>query len=227
MTPRPEVNGTGSSAEPLDVLAALHSTPSRRYLSRRPIEDGVLWELLDAAVRGPSGGNRQEWIWIVVTDDDVKQQIARWYHEGWQRAYGVRREEILSAEPGADGLTPRAYHAIQHLAEHLAEAPVWVIPALRNAAGSTNPRLGSSIYGAVQQLMLAARAHGIGATLTNFQSGHEDELRVLLGLPDDALTMALIPLGYPARGAWSQPRRRPIDEVVHWEQWGGTRSRGA
>jgi nitroreductase len=214
-----------TTPEALPVLDALHSTPSRRYLSAEPIGDEVLWAILDAAVRGPSGGNRQSWAWLVIRDQDVMDRIAAWYREGWDRAYGSRRDQILTAEPSADGMSRRGFLAAEHLAQHLAEAPVWIIPVLRRAAGSTNPRLGSSIYGAVQQLCLAARAYGIGATLTTLYSGHEDDVRELLGLPDDALTMALIPLGYPSRGRWAEPKRRPLEEVVHWDGWGRTRSR--
>jgi nitroreductase len=209
----------------LSVLQALHSTPARRYLSTEPIPDEVLWELLDAAVRGPSGGNTQTWGWVVVKDPAVKERIAGWYREGWDKAYGSRREDILAAAPSADGMSPRSFLAAEHLAAHLAEAPVWIIPVLNGAAGSTNPRLGSSIYGAMQQLCLAARAYGIGSTLTSLYMGHEDDVRKLLGLPDDALTMGLIPLGYPNRGRWSEPKRKPIEEVVHWETWGATRTR--
>ena len=68
--------------------------------------------------------------------------------------------------------------------------------------------------------MLAARAHGIGATLTSLYAGHEDEVKALLGLPDDANTMGLIPLGYPARGRWAEPKRQPVQEVTHWDRWG-------
>lgn len=206
--------------EPIPVLDALHSTPSRRYLSTEPIPDHIIWAILDAAVRGPSGGNRQQWGWIVVTDPDIKKPVAGWYREAWNTAYGNRRAEILARPANPEGLTHRSFLAAEHLAEHLEEAPVWIFPVLRNAAGSANPRLGSSIYGAVQQLILAARAYGIGATLTTLYSGHEDDVRRLLGLPDDALTMALIPLGYPARGRWSQPLRRPLADVVHWNRWG-------
>jgi nitroreductase len=67
--------------------------------------------------------------------------------------------------------------------------------------------------------MLAARAYGIGSTLTTLYMGHENEVRELLGLPAEALTMALIPLGYPARGRWAQPKRRPLDEVVFFEKY--------
>jgi nitroreductase len=200
-------------------MEALHSTPSRRYLSTEPISDEIVRDLLDAAVRGPSGGNSQRWAWIVVRDPQVKAQIAAWYREGWEKNYGSRREAILSADPSADGMSPTSFRAADHLAAHLEEAPVWIFPVLLGAAKATNPRLGASIYGAVQHLMLAARAHGIGATLTTLYMGHEAEVRTLLGLDDDALTMALIPLGYPSRGRWSQPRRRPLDEVVFQEKF--------
>jgi nitroreductase len=217
---------TSTDPDPaVSLIEGLHSTPSRRYLSSQPIPDDVLWAILDAAIRGPSGGNRQQWGWVVVTDAEIKRQVAGWYREVWQGAYGSRREEILSAAPSDQGLSPAAFRAVEHLALHLEEAPAWVIPVLREAAGSDNPRLGASVYGAVQQLQLAARAYGIGSTLTSFHVAHEADVRKLLGLPDDALTMGLIPLGYPARGRWSQPRRRPVEEVVHWNRWSATRRR--
>ena len=75
--------------------------------------------------------------------------------------------------------------------------------------------------------VLAARAYGIGSTLTTLHSGHEDDVRRVLGLPDDALTMALIPLGYPNRGRWAQPKRRPVEQVTHFDGWGSHRERPA
>ncbi|MEU4620958.1 nitroreductase family protein [Actinoplanes sp. NPDC023801] len=202
----------------LSLMEALHSTPARRYLSTEPIADDVIRDILDAAIRGPSAGNGQFWAWIVVRDPDTKKQIAGWYREGWERHYGSRREQILGSPDGGP-MSKASFLAADHLASHLEHAPVWIFPVLLGAAKSTNPRLGSSIYGAVQQLILAARAHGLGATLTTLHVGHEEDVRRLLGLPDDALTMALIPLGHPAKGRWSQPKRRPLDEVVHFEKF--------
>lgn len=210
-----------TASEELSILRALHSTPARRYLSAEPVPDDVLDAILDAAIRGPSGGNRQQWAWIVVTDPAIKSRIAGWYREGWSAAYGQRRDDVLAAASGGQGVSPATYRAIEHLALHLEEAPVWVLPVLRNAAGSTDPRLGASIYGAVQNLVLAARAYGIGATLTSFYAAHEAEVAALLGLPADAATMGLVPLGYPERGRWSEPRRRPLSEVVHRDRWQG------
>lgn len=211
---------TGRSREdaPLDGLELLYSTPSRRYLSPDPIPDEVLWDILDAAVRGPSGGNRQGWGWVVVTDPEVKRRVAPWYRANWESAYGRRRDEFLAGT--AEGLSPAGFRGAEHLANHLEDAPVWVFPVLRGAATATDPRSGASIYGAVQNLCLAARAHGVGTSLTTLYAGHEDELRALLGLPEDALTMALIPMGYPERGRWARPKRAPVEEVVHWGGWG-------
>jgi nitroreductase len=201
-----------------DLLEALHTTPSRRYLSPTPIDDDVIRALLDAAIRGPSGGNSQRWAWIVVRNETTKAKIADLYRDSWTKTYASRRDQILAADD-ENGMSARTFRAADHLATHLEEAPVWIFPVLLGAAKSTNPRLGSSIYGAVQHLILAARAYGIGATLTTLHTAHEQEVRRLLNLPDTALTMALIPLGYPAKGRWSEPKRRPLDEVIFQEQF--------
>jgi len=157
--------GEPADGQPLSALEALHSTPSRRYLAPDPIPEDVLWAILDAAIRGPSGGNTQPWGWVVVTDREIKDQVAPWYRENWDAAYGRHRDRILAGEAGS-ALSPRGFLGAEHLAQHLEEAPVWVFPVLRNAADASSPRIGSSIYGAVQQLCLAARAYGVGTSLT-------------------------------------------------------------
>lgn len=206
-------------SETLSLIDGLHSTPARRYLSSEPISDDIIWDILDAGIRGPSGGNSQRWAWIVVRDQGIKNQIAEWYREGWNSAYGVRRESILGKTDSSDTLGPRNFLSAEHLANHLQEAPVWIFAVLRNINATGNARAGSSIYGAVQHLMLAARAHGIGTTLTTLYAAHEDDVKKMLGVPKDATTMALIPLGYPSQGKWSQPKRQPVEEVTHWESW--------
>ena len=209
----------------LNVLEALHSTPARRYLSTKEIPDRIIWDLLDAAIRAPSGGNSQEWNWIVLKDQEKKDQISEWYREGWQLAYGIRRQAIMDQSDSSDTLGPRNYLSAEYLANHIHKAPIWIIGTLRNTSNSGNPRAGSSIYGAIQNLMLAARAYGIGSTLTTLYAGHEEDVKHLLGIPDDAMTMALIPLGYPKKGKWSQPKRQAVEEVTHWDFWGNAKKR--
>ena len=209
----------------LDVFEALHSTPARRYLSKKDIPDKIIWELLDAAIRAPSGGNSQGWNWIILKDQEKKNQISKWYREGWHLAHGKRRQAIMDRSDSSDTLGPRNYLSAEYLANHIQEAPIWIIGTLRNTSDSKNPRAGSSIYGAVQNLMLAARAYGIGSTLTTLYAGHEKDVKDLLGIPDDATTMALIPLGYPDRGKWSQPKRQAVEEVTYWDSWGSVNER--
>ena len=204
----------------IGLMDALHSTPARRYLSEESIPDEIIINLLNAAIRAPSGGNNQGWGWLVLKDKLKKAQISEWYREGWDSAYGVRKSKILNKTDESDSLGPRNFLSAEHLANNIQHAPVWIIAILRNAATSKNPRAGASIYGAVQHLMLAARAYGIGATLTTLYSGHENDVKRLLGIPNDAMTMALIPLGYPSKGRWSEPKRQPISEVAYMDNWG-------
>ncbi|MEG3595412.1 MAG: nitroreductase family protein, partial [Chloroflexota bacterium] len=77
--------------ESIGLIDGLHSTPSRRYLSNKPISDAIIWDIIDAAIRGPSGGNKQGWAWMVIRDKNTKTKIAHWYLENWNKEYGVRR----------------------------------------------------------------------------------------------------------------------------------------
>ena len=220
--------------EPLDVLDAIHSTRAQRYLKTDPIPEPILWEILDAAVRGPTGGNRQGWAWVVIRDPAIKQQIGKVYETRLKSIYGYEQvsDEALGSgriirggiQEGEVGLDVRNRRGVIHLAEHFAEAPVIIAPVIENATAGEDTRqagagLGSSIYGAVQNLMLAARAFDIGSVLT-WGLYETSSFNELLGIPETARVMGLIPLGYLAAGSFSQPRRRPLSEVVHWDRWG-------
>lgn len=219
----------------LDVIDVIYSTRSMRRLRTEPIPESVIWELLDAAIRGPSSGNVQRWAWIVVTDMETKRKIAEWYRDAWFSLGPGRRERLRSvaerflprfrAPLGDDDHAPDPNDAAgEHLANNLEHAPVWVIAAQRGVRGEPNLVDGADIFGAVQNLMLAARSYGIGSTLTMLHRRRERDVAKVLGLPADVATIALIPLGYPER-PFSVPRRRPVEEVVHWERWGAHRRR--
>ena len=227
-----------SDREPLDVLEAIHTTRAQRYLKPDPIPEDVLWQILDAAIRGPTGGNQQGWGWVVIRDPATKQEIAKIYAERLLAAYGYERvsdEELGTAritrggvKEGEVGIDARNRRGVVHLAEHYAEVPVIVAPVMQTAARmSDNTRragagLAGSIYGALQNLMLAARAFDIGSVMT-WTLDEDSGINELLGLPENAFVMALIPLGYLERGRFSQARRRPVGEVVHWDRWGEQR----
>lgn len=228
-------DGRVVDARCLDVIDAIFTTRSMRRLRTDPIPDWVVWDVLDAAIRGPSSGNVQRWGWVVLSDDQVKSEIASWYREAWNSLGQGRREQLrrlagrvnparfrrrTDADPDAD---PNRASG-DHLANNLERAPVWIVVVQQGVRGEPGLVDGADVYGAVQNLMLAARKHGVGSTLTMLHRQRERDVAELLGLPDDAATVALIPLGYPM-GSFSTPRRRPVEEVTHWGEWGRHRER--
>jgi nitroreductase len=202
----------------MDVFEAINTTRAMRRLKTDPVPDELVWKVLEAAIRAPSGGNRQPWGFIVIRDSEKKRQIAEWYLDAWNKSYAMMKHAVTADPAGA-----RTYASADHLANHLAEAPVLIIAAVRKGDVGTSPA-GSYIYPAVQNLMLAARAEGLGTTLTTLHRAHENEVKGLLGIPEDIETMALIPLGWP-EGKFGTGARRPVDEVTYWETWGTTRAR--
>jgi nitroreductase len=229
----------GQRAQAIDVIDAIYTTGAQRRLRPDPVADDVIWEILDAAIRGPSGGNAQAWRWIVVTDDAVKAPIAARYLEAWNALHSGKRarlRRVAGRLPGrrnrqADELARARqdpnYRAGEHLAENIGRAPVWVFAVVLGVSGQPSVVDGANIFGAVQNLMLAARAHGLGSTLTMLHRQHESDVAALLGLPEDARALALIPIGYPESDTFFRTRRQPVETVAYWNRWGATKVRPA
>jgi nitroreductase len=203
----------------LDVFEAINTTRAMRRLKADPVPQELIWKVLDAAIRAPNGGNRQPWNFIVITDPETKKEIGRWYLDAWNNSYGRIREAAMSNPELA-----RTFASADHLAKHLAEAPVLIIATVQKPGVAPVSPPGASVYPAVQNLMLAARALGLGATLTTLHRAHEPEVKQLLGIPDDVETMALIPMGWP-KGKFGAGPRRPAEEVTFWEKWGAAKDR--
>jgi nitroreductase len=159
----------------------------------------------------------QRWRFLVVRDPQVKQTMGALYRRAWDEIVAPR---YRAGEP-APGTTRdrflRMLGAAEHLAHHIHEAPVWIVPCLQGDAPRRTS--GSSIYPAVQNMLLAARALGLGATLTTLYLSFEKEAEAALGLPHDWHSYALIPIGYPL-GRFGPVRRVPLEEVVYADQWG-------
>jgi nitroreductase len=205
----------------MDFFDVVRTQRAMRRLRPDPVSDADLWKILDAAIRAPSGGNRQGWNFIVIRDAETKRKIAAWYLDGWEQVYGAARDVMLAS---ADPSQARTYRSADYLARHLADVPVIIIATLRRDGQRLHALAGASIYPAVQNLMLAARALGLGATLTTLHRAHEQEVKELLGIPEDVETRALIPVGYP-RGKFGEAPRMPAEKVVYWERWDATRTR--
>jgi nitroreductase len=202
----------------MDVFEVINTTRAMRRLKPDPVPDELVWKVLDAAIRAPSGGNRQPWNFIVIRDEQTKQKIAEWYREAWYATYGPMKD-AMAANPEAS----RVFNSADHLANHLAEVPVLIIAGIRGGDTGTSPA-GSYIYPAVQNLMLAARALGLGTTLTTLHLLHEKEIKERLGIPKEVETVALLPIGYPM-GRFGPTTRNPPEAVTYWDAWNQLRAR--
>jgi len=184
---------------------------TRRY-APDPVSDATLDRVLEAATWAPSGSNRQPWHFIVVREPATKRRLGELYREGVLAAQGGGTPPPPPApEPGVPGV----------FSDDLENVPVVIMVCLQtwDIRGREN-LLGSHIYPAVQNLMLAAAALGLGTRLTTIWQHRETKVRALLAIPDDVEAMAMIPLGYPGGGEHlGGSTRKPLIEVVHRERW--------
>ena len=204
----------------MDVLEAIYTTRAMRRVKPDPIPDDVLRAIMDAAIRAPSGGNQQTWSFVLVRDPEKKRRLQELYKPLIEALFqpGGPYAGLMDVEDEAQRKqNQRLADSARYLGDHMAEAPVIVVPCIRGRGRDIS--MGASIYPAVQNLMVAARAFGVGSALTTIHRQKEDEVRALLGAPDDVQTAALIPLGYP-RGRWGVAKRRPVEEVVFVDTWG-------
>ena len=200
-----------------NLFEIMSTTRSMRRLKPVPVPAELIRKILEAGVSAPSGGNMQRWRFLVVRDPKIKQPVGAYYKRAWDEVVAPR---YGAGEP-APGTTrerfKRMLDAAQYLADHIHEAPVWIVPCMEGA----NPTrtAGSSIYPAVQNMLLAARALGLGATLTTLYLNFEKEAEAAFGLPADWHSYALLPIGYPM-GRFGPVRRVPLSEVVYENRWG-------
>jgi nitroreductase len=205
-------------SEEVSVLfEIMQTTRSMRRLKPDPVPAALIRKVLEAGTSAPSGGNMQRWRFLVVRDPEIKKTIGAYYKRAWDEVVSPRYRAGEPA-PGTSGERfSRMLDAAQYLADHIHEAPVWIIPCMQGA----NPTrtAGSSIYPAVQNMLLAARALGLGATLTTLYLNFEREVETALGLPSDVHSYALIPIGYPM-GRFGPVRRIALSDVVFEDRWG-------
>ncbi|HLT97799.1 MAG TPA: nitroreductase family protein [Acidimicrobiia bacterium] len=201
----------------MDLKEALYTTRAMRRVAPDPVPNEVAAAMLDAAVRAPSGGNAQNWRFVVVTDPDLRGQLAPVYQRAWETLQGTvykgRRER---AEASGDEVTLRVMRSSQWLADNFAQVPMWLFVFSRNDA------TGASIYPAVWSAMLAAREHGVGTCLTTILGSFEPEAVFdILGVPTDKgwQLAAAVSCGYPL-GRWGVARRAPVEKVSFSQRWG-------
>jgi nitroreductase len=211
-----------STREGTDSLFdAIYTQRAIRRWRSDPVPDDLIWRVLEAATKAPSGSNTQPWRWIVVRDPATRTALSEALSAYLESDEGMRSyfESGVRSEDRSQRLM---LTGALEIARDLARAPVLIVPCVYGGSRADNLLAGSSIYPAVQNLLLAARGLGLGTVLTTFQARIEPTVRELLGLPEDARPAALIPLGFPDAN-FGPTRRKPVEEVVYWDSWGNSR----
>jgi nitroreductase len=194
----------------MDVFEAIATTRAMRRLDAgRPVSDADVLKVVEAATKAPTGGNSQPVRWMVVRDPDKRRRLGEIYQACWAPVH-----DFYATQADGSPDVARMLRSADHLGEHMGDAPVILLPCSRGQVGQAE----ASVFPAVQNLFLAARALGLGTTLTTVHRLQEGEVRAVLGIPDDVTTWAMIPMGYPT-GRWAEAPRRPVAEVTYWDTW--------
>lgn len=203
---------------PVALAEGLATTRSIRRYTDDPVTDAQLAEVLFLATRAPSGSNRQPFRFIVLRQGPAAREVRDALAEGARQAWSTKRDrgEFPDVRPGSR--TARMSAAMDHYVEHFADAPVIVLPCMVRYREPDETE-GASIYPAVQNLLLAARAVGLGGALTMFHRHRLAEIRSALEMPDQAFIAATITLGVPA-GSHGPVRRKPLAELVYEDRFG-------
>jgi nitroreductase len=215
---------------PIDanLYEALMTTRAMRRFSDQPVSDDTIAALLAAAVQAPSGGNIQPYQFVVVTDDAKRAAIGELYLKAHLRYWPVVEKLTPPFKtPEAAERHQRNLKAADHLAHHVGEAPVLVFVLVPKISMAVEDEHGvmevgpvyASVYPAVQNLMLACRAFGLGTCITTLHRVYEDEVRAMLAIPERFEVVSLLPIGHPS-GKWGVAARRPAPSLTSWNTFG-------
>jgi nitroreductase len=201
---------------PDELLSTTRAVRKRLDLTR-PVPREVLEDCLRLAQQAPTAGYSQKWHFVVVTDAAKRAALGELWREVCypylQRGGGAREGQML-----------RISDAVVHLAEHIHEVPVHVIPCMEGRYEGKPNALVASMFGSIipaaWSFMLAARSRGLGSVWTTFHLMHEDRAAEILGIPYDKVTqVALIPVAYTLGTDFTPGKRKPLDTMVHWDSW--------
>lgn len=195
----------------MEFLDVIYTQRAVRKFKTDPVSDELIYKILDAAVRAPNGGNLQNWVFIVVKDQDIRDKLGVIF----KKASEKYSERSLNPVNSVD-VKPKSWN----LTDNINEVPVLLIPCIKHSGSRGNMVRGAHIYPAVQNMLLTARSLGLGTVITTIHRLFEEEIKALLNIPDNVDTAALIPLGYPADGVRFGPTtRRPVAEVSFIDKW--------
>jgi nitroreductase len=206
-------------AAPLD--AVMETQRAVRKVRFDPVDDRIVVRCIELALKAPTGSNGQNWEFVVVKDGDVKAKLARSYRAAWS-VYGRVGQRVTAGNEAMQ----KVLAAVEWQVDHFEQIPVMVVACLRGARLPLVPpppiaatSYYGSIYPSVQNLLLAARAMGLGASLITLPLLSVTAARRALGLPMSVTPACVVPLGWP-RGRYGPTTRRPVGDVVHLDRFG-------
>ena len=232
-TPDPSHNPSGvpTTAEALARLdmplqAAMMTQRAVRRLLPDPVDDVLVLKCIELALRAPTGNDGQNWEFIVVRDVRVKELLAKRYRQAWK----IQRDVVLRRAVAEDESMAKIARSVQWQIDHFTEIPVLVVACLRLGARDGKlplvrmPHVAESaywgsIYPSVQNLLLAARAMGLGASLITLPLWSQTSARRILGLPGALTPICIVPLGWP-RGRYGPTTRKPVEQMAHRDAYG-------
>ncbi len=205
------------TAQTTDIFEIMHTMRAMRRLKPDPVPDELIRKILLAGQAAANGGNTQRWRFLVLKNHPGKKVVQGYYKKLFDEVVGPRYRNS-APPPGSDQPKQlRQMAANQYLTDHYHEAPVWIVACLEG----DNPGYssGASIYPAVENMLLAARALGLGSTLTTRHIGYAKECDEAMGIPPNYHSYAILPIGYPM-GRFGPVGRGPLSEVVYLDGWG-------
>jgi len=214
----PDVATTTQPDLSMPLEDAMRTQRAIRRLRPDPVDDRLVLKLIELAQKAPTGSNAQNWEFVLVKDRAVKERLGRLNRLAWT-LYGGLGRRLARSDPAM----LRILDAVQWQADHFADIPVVVVACLRGpriffpSIAATSYY--GSIYPSVQNLLLAARAAGLGAALITLPLWNTFLARRVLRLPWSVTPCAVVPLGWP-RGRYGPTTRRPVADVVHVDRWG-------
>ncbi len=213
---------------PDELLTTTRSVRKRLDFSR-PVEAELLRECLEIAVQAPTGGNRQHWHFVMVTDRQQINALGKIYQKGWTiyvQEQASMAEAAQSKRMSSERIATlaRVADSASYLAEHMPEVPAMLIPCgfgrIDNIPSSQQAGYWGSLLPAAWSFMLAARARGLGTCWTTIHLYFEQEAAQVLGMPYEKITQAaLIPVAHTLGTEFKPGSRVPLDDIVHWDRW--------
>jgi nitroreductase len=206
----------------MPLVDAMMTQRAVRRVLPDPVDDAIVLKCIELALRAPTGSNGQNWEFVVVKDRRVKEKLGRRYHQGWSLYGGLARRVAAGDES-----MQKILRAVQWQVDHFSEIPVLVVGCLRGGMRVPylpTPFVGESsyfgsIYPSAQNLLLAARAMGLGASLITMPLWSVTSARRILGLPLSVSPCCIVPLGWP-RGRYGPTTRKPVEDVTHLDSYG-------